>query len=383
METKNPQIEALTIFVNPIPGRISAQGRHKQVFTVPSSTGEAKPTVTMGKTKEFGTASEYSFQFNPSTQRLVTGLDKPIENPFKGLKPHYIIESYGLSQDWLPHLQTIVEQEMIKLQTKYEIMDNVAYNTYTSAVAGNQTIYNSMSAKVVPVTPNFLQRFKIILYDGPNRFTDETSRGRLSIALIKNHTKIAKNRSLMNPAVHDWFISQEDEAVMEKSKKRNIIGKAIAKWQNIQDNATPYLVYQVASLLTNNDNNIIVKGKMKDITVKDIVSDYLYDSNNQMDNIAKFTKVSDLTNDKDGLKKLHVKYLIQQALNHDVMKVRDGYYIWNSRMGVADNVYKNTDYDKFVNLIMQEMINLNPKDTSTNHYRDLLTEVKEKGAWVE
>lgn len=370
-----------TIFVNPI-ARISAQGRHKQMFVVQQTTGEFIPTTGMGKNKEFDVPSEYSFRLNTSTNKLITGLDKMIENPFKGLEPSAILEEYGLSQDWLKHLEQIVKQDQIKLQTRYEILDNVGYNFYTSDVAFNMFSSNWKSNLDKP--KNFLESFKIILYDRPNMFSDDTPRGRLSIALIKTHPKIAKTKVEGNTAVHDWYISEENEAQMEKAKKRSIIQDAIKVWGNFADSATPYLIYQLASLLKAHDGSQIVRGKMNDITVRERVSDYIFEStSSQLENIEKFKKVISMLSDKDDKQRFQAMYLIQQAVNTGVVGIRDGFYIWHSKSAL-DNIYKHTSYDAFVSTIQREYANYNPKDTEiANWYKDLFIEVENKGGWVE
>lgn len=370
-----------SIYVNPIQ-RISAQGRHKQVFTIIPKTGEMLPTVGMGKNKEFGVPSEYPFRLNSNTNKLVTGLDKSIENPFKGLEPSVIIAEYGLSQDWLKHLEQLVKQEQIKLQTKYEIMDNVAYNFYTNDVTSN--MFQSNWKANVDKPKNFLETFKIILYDRPNVFSDDTPRGRLSIALIKAHPAIASSKVEANTAVHSWYISEENEALMEKVRKRDIIEDAITDWNLLKRNSTPYIIYQLASLLKSHDGNVIVKGKMNDATVKSNVSDYLNDSTtHQMDNIEKFSKLHGMLNDKDDKKRFLAMYLVQQALNTGVIGIRDGFYIWHSK-SAQDNIYKHTTYDALVSTIQREYSNYNPSDKSVaNWYKDLYDEVENKGGWIE
>ena len=370
-----------TIFVNPIP-RISAQGRHKQMFVVQQTTGEFMPTAGMGKNKEFDVPSEYSFRLNTSTNKLITGLDKMIENPFKGLDPSNILEDYSLSQDWLSQLQQIVKQDQIKLQTKYEIIDNVGYNFYTSDVAYN--MFSSNWKANIDKPKNFLETFKIILYDRPNMFTDETPRGRLSLALIKNHPKIAKTKIEGNTAVHDWYISEENEAQMEKAKKRFIIQDAIKTWGNLSDSTTPYIIYQLASLLKTHDGSSIVRGKMNDATVREKVSDYIFESSSsQLENIEKFTKVASMLSNKEDKQRFQAMYLIQQAINTDVVGVRNGFFIWHSKSAL-DNIYKHTSYDAFVSTIQREYGNYNPKDKDVaNWYKDLFDEVTNKGAWVE
>ena len=370
------------IFVNPVP-RISAQGRHKQVFTMIGKTGELVPTTGMQKNKEFGVPSEYSFPYNPTTNRLHTGLDKMIINPFKGLDPSYIVEEYGLSQEWLSKLETIVKQDNIKLQTKYEIYDNVPYNHYTNEIAGGSTIFNTTNIKTANIAPpNFLQTFKILLYDKPNRFTDETPRGRLAIALIKIHPKIANGKNEANASVHEWYISEENEAQAEKLKKQDFIDDVKYAWVELKRNGSPFILYKFGSLLTTHDNRPIIKGTVNNDTVKNFISDYLNDTtSHQIDNLSKFIDLYTLYQEDGDL--FNIRYLIQQAINTNVMKISDGYYVWHSKSGTP-NMYKHTDYNKLVSLLQQEFKNYNPDDrTITNWYRDLFEEVQSKGAWLE
>lgn len=376
------QSEITTLYVNPVP-RISAQGRHKQVFTLIGKTGELIPTAGMQKNKEFGVPSEYSFPYNHLTNKLHTGLDKMIPNPFHGLTPEDVIESYGLSQDWLQHLNSIVKQDNIKLQTKYEILDSVPYNHYTNDIAGGMTIFNTPSIKTANIAaPNFLQTFKIVLYDKPNRFTDETARGRLAIALIKIHPKIAKSKNLANSSVHEWYVSEENEAQIEKLRKQDIIDDATHAWVELKRNSTPYKIYQLGCLLTWNDNRPVIKGTVNDETVRNFISGYLNDTSTyQMDNIDKFSKLYKLlTEDTD---RFNIMYLIQQAINTNIITIRDGFYIWNSKAGTP-NMYKHSDYNKLVSLIQQEFNNFNPDDTTINNwFRDLSEEVLSRGIWYE
>lgn len=376
------QTEVTTLYVNPVP-RVSAQGRHKQVFTIVGKTGELIPTAGMQKNKEFGVPSEYSFPYNHLTNKLHTGLDKMVPNPFKGLEPEEVIQTYGLTQDWLKHLESITKQDSIKLQTKFEILDAVPNNHYTNDIAGGMTIFNTPSIKTANIAqPNFLQTFKIVLYDKPNRFTDETPRGKLAIALIKIHPKIAKSKTVANSSVHEWYISEENEAQIEKLKKQDVIDNATYAWVDLKRNASAYRIYQVGCLLTWHDNRPVLKGTINNETAKNFISDYLNDSTSyKMDNVEKFIKMYDLVN--TGYDRFNVMYLIQQAVNVNVIGIRDGFYVWHSKAGTP-NMYKHSDYDKFVSLIQQEYNNYNPDDrTINNWYRDLLDEVLAKGIWVE
>lgn len=372
--------EITTIFVNPVP-RISAQGRHRQVFTViDTKTGEASPIKGMDKNKEFGVPTEYSYRANSSLTKLVTGLDRMIDNPFKDGEPSDILEQYGLSQDWLPVLETIVKQSQIKLQTKYEILDKTTYNRYTDEITG--TMF-SANWKNNTKERNFLESFKIILYDGPNRFTDETPRGRLAIQLIKNHPKIARTKSELNGAVHDWYVSEENEAMMEKQKRRDIIEDALFNWGLMKRNSTAYTIYQLGSLLTNHDGNPIIKGTVRDSSVKEFISEYINDSSSyQLENIEKFNKVYDMTQTKEGRERFYIQYLVAQAVNVNVIGIRDGFYLWHSKVG--SNMHKHTTYDSLVSSLQREYSTYNPKDNEvTNWFKDLVEELQLKGVWIE
>lgn len=373
--------EITTIYVNPVP-RISAQGRHKQVYTVQAKTGEFVPTTGMNKNKEFGVPSEYSFRLNLTTNKLITGLDRMIENPFKDSNPEDVIETYGLSQDWLKHLESIVKQNQIKLQTKYEIIDNVGYNFYTDEVTG--TMFSSNWKQSLNKERNFLETFKIVLYDGPNRFTDETPRGRIAIQLIKMHHKIAKMKNEVNASVHDWYISEENEAQMEKQKRRDIIEDAIGKWYYMKTNSTPYNIYMLGTLLTNHDNTPIVKGKLRDSTVKENISDYLHEqSTYQLENIEKFSKLYDMMMSKENRERFRIMYMVGQAINTDIITIRDGFYIWHSKIS-QPNMYKHTTYDALVSNLQREYNIFNSKDKDvTNWYKDLYEELTTKNVWLE
>lgn len=368
------------IFVNPV-HRIPTQGRDKQVFTtIDPKTGEAIPSYGMNKTKEFGTATTLSFQFNPTTNRLQTGLDVSVANPFYQLEPSEVVDKYSLSHYWKEQLPFIVNKKEIKKQTLYEIYDDVAPGYYTSEVTG--TIFNLKRFKDIP-QPNYLQSFSITLYDGPNRFTDETPRGRLAIQLIENHSVIAKNKNSANSGMHMFYVSELHEAERENAKKQDIIDEATWEKVNLQKNGSDYMNYKISCLLTTNSGRPLIQGEESREGVKNALSTYLNDKSHQMENIDKFLKLINMLKEKEAKERLDIMYLIQQAVNTKVMDIKNGYYIWNSKRGVP-NMEKHNNYDKLVSLLQNESKVWNPKDPSvTNWYGDLYNEVKDKGIWLE
>jgi hypothetical protein len=379
--------QSKVLFVNPV-SRIATQGRDKQTFNIiDPATQEIIVVKGMNKTREFGTASEYSFPFNPRTNRIVTGLDYSIPNPIYQLSPDEVMEKYGLSLQWRSILDNVVKQAEIKKQTWYEILDDVAPDYYTSEVAGNMTIFNAGKNMKDAPKPNFLQGFKIILYDRPNRFEDDgtarTSRERLAIELIKVHDRIAKNKQEANSSKHHFYISEENEAETEKMKKQEMIDDAIYLKVELQRKLSEYKNYQVASLLPLHNGKPLIMGSMTSDGVKQSLNEYLSEGSHLMDNIVRFNKVMSLFDSKEGRERFEIMYLVQQAINTNVILVRDGFYIWNSKSGTP-NMYKHGNYEKLISLLQTEAKNYNPKDeTVTNWYGDLLNEVKSKKARIE
>lgn len=371
------------VFVNPVP-RIPTQGRDKQSYTIiDPKTGEMKTGPNMFKTMESGVAKELGFQLNATTGRLHTGLDISVTNPFYQLDAKDVMDQYALSYEWQNIIEDSVKRPEIKKQTLFEIYDNVSPNYYTSEIAGGATIFNLTKFTKIPEKHNFLESFKIILYDRPNRFTDETPRGRLAIQLIENNSSIAKNRTVMNPNLHLFYISEQHEAEIEKDKKQDIIDQAIYEKVKLQNEGSDFVNYQMSVLLTTKSGKSLIQGEASRELVKRKINEYLSTEDSQMENIDKFVKLITMLKSKESRERLNVMYLVQQAINTGIINIREGYYVWNSKSGVP-NMYKHNNYEKFVSLLQTEMKNWNPEEGSvTNWYADLYNEVKSKGIWIE
>jgi hypothetical protein len=232
--------------------------------------------------------------------------------------------------------------------------------------------------------PSFLQKFKIVLYDRPNKFTTETPRGRMAIQLISRLNTIAKSKQLVNSAFHNYYVSEENEAEKEKLKKQDYINDAIYHLYGMKKENTDYQNYMVAILMKHSDGKVLLKGKVNSDTVRRKLNTFVTgDSPQQLQNIKRFMDVSKLLKTSEGMETLHIKYLIQQAINSNVMSVRDGYYVWHSRQG-EENVYKFTNYKTLYSLIKKEfeVYNENEKEI-TNWYGELVKEVKGKGITIE
>ena len=236
------------IWVNPVK-RTSPQGRHKQVYSFIDSNNNLVATRSMDKIKEDNVTETFYFPRHPDTNRLVTGLNKMIDNPFYGGTPDETKVSQNLGDEWEKILPVIVNNPKIKKQTYYEILDGVAPNYYTDETT--YTITEPLSYQKGQKR-TYLEEFKVILYPRPNIFKSDSSRGRLAIELFHVLNKVAKSHDQINPALHDWYISEENESMQENKKKRDIYQKAMALMYDLRNTATEFEMYKIASILKYN-----------------------------------------------------------------------------------------------------------------------------------
>ncbi len=375
------------VFVSPVL-RIPTQGRDRQTFNVINpKTGQLEVGKNMNKTREVGTEVVLKFLIDYQTNRYVTGLDELIINPFQGMEVEEVLSKYNLPAQWQDLLPKIVKQSQLSRQIYFEILDGTEPDYYTSEVKGG-TMFNFKPyqlSKLKDREETYISQFSVTFYDKPNRFTDETPRQRMAIQLVKNHSSIAKDKVTANPSEHLFYISEENEAAMERMRKQDIIDEAIYRKHELKTKSSEFMLYKIASLLTTVQEKPIVKGVENKDTVKQALDNYINDRTYQMANIEKFLKVMELLNTPEGKQRLEVMYLIQQGFNTDVLKNSEGYIVWKSR-SASKNIYKWTDYDKLVNFILSDMLVYDPsvEDTTViNWYAELFNEVKNKNAWVE
>jgi len=372
------------LFVSPVP-RIASQGRDRQRFTVINpKTGQLEQGKSLEKNREVGTSVTLKFPLDNYTGRYVTGLDELIPNPIYLSEVDTVFSQYNLSPKWQELIPKLVKQQMIARQTYFEILDNVDPDYYTTIAKGG-TMLNFQPNQLLNRTPTFIESFSVEFFDRPNRFVDDTPRQRMAIQLIKIHNRIAKSKMEANPVEHYFYISEENEAEMEKMRKQDMLDTALYEKIKLQREASEFMNYKVASLLTTYQDRPIVKGVTTRDGVKQALNNYLNDRTHQLGNVEKFNRIIDLLKSSEGKHRLEVMYLGQQALNTKVIEVKDGYLIWHSRSATKDK-YKWTDYEKFISFIVSEMLVFDPtnEDTSiVNWYNELFQEVKSKNAWIE
>lgn len=371
------------LFVSPVP-RIASQGRDRQVFTViDPKTKQLSTTKSMNKTREVGTSVTLKFPLDTYNNRYITGLDEMIPNPIYQLDVADVNSSYSLSPKWQDLLPKIVKQQQISRQVWFEILDNVDPDYYNTS-AKNGTMLSFQPSQLLNREPSFIERFSVEFFDRPNRFVDDTPRQRMAIQLIKVHNRIAKSKAEANPVEHLYYISEENEAEMEKMRKQDIIDDANYEKIKLQKEASEFMNYKVASLLATNQDRPIVKGVVPRDGVKQALNNFLNDKVHQMEYVEKFNKVINLLKSPEGKQRFEVMYLVQQGFNTKVLDNRDGYLIWNSRSS-EKNIYKWTDYDKFISFVVSEMLVFDPEleNPTTNWYNELYQEVKSKNVWLE
>jgi hypothetical protein len=369
------------IYVSPLE-RLSYQGRHKQTYTIKTDQGIV-PLSTMGKAKEFGTTSMYKFPPNPETNRLHTGLDKVVDNPFKGMSVEDVMSSYSLIPDWADPVSRIIGQDKIKKQTLLEIRHSVEPNYYRPDITFS--MFNMPRNPNNIPEKNYLETLELILYPRPNRFSNETPRQELLMQMVYQLPNvIAPNKQVANSAIHDWYISEENEAELELAKQNEVIETAMYNLHKLKREYGDHRAYQVAVVLRDRNGQSWIKGKVSPQTVNNKLSEKLNSKDSdRLENISKFLEVMAMFESMEGLEKLEIKYLVQQALNTNVIGLRDKQYIWHSKAG-DPNVYQlGADFDKVVAFFFKEFKQYNPESDLSNFYFDLLEEVKTKNVRFE
>jgi len=320
------------LYVSPVE-RVPSQGRDRQIYSfIDPKTNQLVQTKAMRKTRETGTEAVYAFQPSYSQNRYLTGLDERIKNPFQEASVDDLLNQYNLPVEWRKELEKIVTYSEISKQSYYEILHNQVPGFYTSAFNPLNSIFKaSGKTKEEIKDTTFIDRFSITLYDGANRFTDETPRGALAIQLIRNHPRIALDKKSVNPVQHHYYISEENEAEMEKMRKQDLIDDAQNMKYELLRKSTDYKAYQVASLCTTVDHKPIVKGTTTRDGVKIAFNNYLGDGRDQMKNVEKFMEVTDLLRSSETKALFECKYLVAQGLVNGVLGIRDGNLYWYSK----------------------------------------------------
>lgn len=358
-----------TVFITPVE-RKSVQGRSDYSYL--DSTGNLIP---MKRSFSKGAGKKYNFPAHIDGRSIKSDLSRSVINKWYQQDPHNLDLHLKVGPQWENRMETVVSKERISKQMELEIRFDLAPGTLTN----ERKLHYNLKLRKAGDIPNMLESFNITLYDDSNRFTDETLRGALAIELARVSGKIASTKGDVNPSRHDFFISQENEAAIEAVAKQEIINNAITDLTLMRRKQTPFFRYSIATILK------LVKGTVSDVIVKQQFDKFITDkSKGQLDNIEKFNKIVALIDEgEQGLNRLHIMYLIQQAVNTHLMSVKSGNYIWHSKKGI-DNLYNlGSKYSAVVQLFQTEFDKYDPEEEGENWYASLIEELQTKSVKIE
>jgi len=381
-----------TVFLRPVE-RTTVHGYHNLTWTIKNATGETVASNPFKATKAYGkvkTSEVIMFPIDHSNNKLITGLDELMSNPFKGRNAQEIKNAYALDSSWSNgDLEHIVEADEITKQVYYEIEHKRPKDFYTSHLSG-YTIFNipknqDMRDLVKSSTPSYLQSFKYFLYDDVIRIQSGTPKNDLALELIKIHPLIAKSKEEQNSAYHIFYISEENEERAEKLAKVNQFNLAISELVHLLTKQSDSVIFQVASLLTWKNGRPLVIGEVSSDTVKERLNDYLHttDARSKPHNIKKFLDVYKMAKSSKTRALFHVHFIFQQALNYKVITPVDGYFIWHAKYD-QPNLHKlGTNKSKVIAFFLEQYKIYDPASDLSNIYKDLEEELKRKGAKVD
>jgi hypothetical protein len=378
------------VWVNPVE-RPSAQGRDRQQYQILGKNGTVVNTINMKKTKEKDVSSVYQFPRIKSSQRLYTGLNKRVVNPY------YKMNKEDLLAITIPHktfddkLDEILEQEYITKQTLLELKYGEPYNalndfagppiTEISALELNRAIQRFEETK------SQLVDFKFVFYARPNLLKAETLRQELAISLVEalvDSGVFAASKDVANAAEHEFYIAEDNEEEENYSRKRDIIEEATAMLYEVKNKMPEFKAYQYAIILRDKTNRPIVIGESTPERIRIALSEYTSDRNkNQMEHIERFRSLYNLDQTPEGADKVNVMYAVQQAINTGAIVLRNGEYYWMAKSGSPDMYNPANSFDKLVNIFFKDMQVSNPKNDKkkqiVNYWNELIEELKERG----
>lgn len=367
------------IIVKPVDNRISPQKRHLATNIQYQGNGRWVNTGVPSKKNKAGDSNDI-YKFCRKGLFYQTGLMEYTENIFKDSSSSDVKIKYNLSPMWDVYLENVVKQDKISFQVLYEIFFGLQPGELKSDF--RDTLRTVIGTKN-PATA--IEGFAYTLYDGANVIETSlynsqgernTLRMLLASHLVKNHPKIATDKSKYNPNEHNFYIAEQYEEEQEALKRDEMENDAIASFTLFSRSTTFANLYKFSVLLTDADNKSIVKGESTETAVKAAVNRYIKNvSKEQKQNIDKLNAVLKIyESDKE---RFNVEYLCRAAINSGLIYASNGLIYWKSK--IEDPAWYNfRTYDSFVNAIFEEFGKHNPKKPTDNRYLELLAEVKNK-----
>lgn len=361
--------------------RVSVQNRHSQKSNSVDSRGNIvtnilrknKVVVAQGRSA----SDKLSFSKREGGRFFDAGLNEMIANPFyttEKVDQHRskLFELYNLSDEWLTILPSLIEQKEISKQRLFEIKFGLAPDDLTERVPRRGS-----DGLIDPKDHTILSKFRFTFYDETNILKDKELKGAIAIQLAKKHRLIAPSKKEMNTAVHLYYIDEKEVVKNLRTQKRNhTVLKASSKLfelietypqaSNLGDN----VIYKISSLCKYKSGKPVVKGKLTPIAIDREINTFIQKNvSDQLRNVEKFL---DTVNTFETNPKLfNCKFLVQQALNCNLIYTSNGYVVWSSQK-LKPEWYKHDSLDIFTNFILDQMEKFDPLEKNAHNAFDIL-----------
>jgi hypothetical protein len=371
MKNSMDNLGQIQLIVKPVQ-RISVQGRHLHQYRMKSGNNELMADTK--KTKVANATETLVLHRDESGTRYKMGLEELISNPF-GDNESEVIAKYNLSNKWLENnrLEKILKNDRISNQVYLEITAGVDPDTYSPVIRKN----NFVGAFQKGDDLSELEKLKIVLYDSANIFNTSTPRGRLIIQALRSHPAVASSRDIVNPNVHRWYIAEEYEDAVESKRTNDLINEAIAELFMLLKKQPYDTLYSFVTLLTDNMNNSLIKGKTNLYLIDDKLNKYIKEkSKHQVNNINKFLEATSLFKSNPEL--FHIETLVQAGRTYGVISVMNGQVYWDSQKGNPE-LYKFSSIKNFREFIMTEFNKHNPMEKENSIYKIYVEELIKRG----
>lgn len=241
--------------------------------------------------------------YDARTGRLKTGLNRVIDNPYKG------DDSLNEEFKYISSRDKITKQE--EMEIKYGLPKG-----YLSDAPPSQR-----RKKGEELT--FLQEFKFHLNDGSTVFDTETLEGELAYEISKVCKHVANSEKelkdhLWPHATHYIAIRNESEAL--KYKRQSEIDQAIANLRSEQmDDVTQIKILKALNM---------IKGSTTKERAYTMLSDFIRETSEVNSNARKFNDLYNLLSTQEGREDIDAQALLKDLLDNWIISEKAGTYTW-------------------------------------------------------
>lgn len=362
-----------TIIVKPVP-RISAQNRHEYYYR------DGETAIPAGRTKARNASDRYGFVSAKDGKNLKTGMDKIIVNPYYNKSIDELPENIRPKGEWEMEYASLVNTEKITLQTYLEIVHNQPKGTYSSVrTMPDMTKMTPLKKEHVS---SFLEEFGYRLVDGTNIITSGTPDSDLALLVLENHPKIAKSKEEVNPDIHNFYIANVEEELMEQTRQKDRFMELVAAGQDLLDNMNPFAAYQMGIILK------LFKGKPTVTSVRKVIQEYVTtqtrtEKGSFEERFKDFMGIYNLLKgDTEERAKVYVMYLVRQAINESLFHISKGVYFWVSQRDNENWYSLGSSFNVIIDRFVQEYMVYDPDVIPENFFAYLEEEVSRKNLQV-